>query len=95
MVLSEISGPTEEGITGSWKTLREGEAQKKNSYDNEIKGYGVDRECSTLVMYYICIRNCGRESCWQQTTPNKWEQDHIEWILNKYDGCGLDCSALD
>jgi len=61
MVLSGISGPKEEEITESWRTLREAEIQK-NSYDNENKGYGVDGECSTHGMYYISIRNCGRES---------------------------------
>jgi hypothetical protein len=34
MVLSGISGPKEEEITGSWRTMREAEIQKNISYDN-------------------------------------------------------------
>lgn len=61
MVLSGISGPKEEEITGRWGTLREAEIQR--TLVIIMKSMLWDgRECSTHGIDYLCIRNCGRES---------------------------------
>jgi hypothetical protein len=61
MVLSGISGPKEKEITGSWRTLREAEIQKKIVTIMKSKLWDGG-ECSTHGIVYLCIRNYGCES---------------------------------